>query len=114
MISPTLASTYRKELATGKTTRYVGKGLPREERDLTEEDKTSRQTKLAEYDAHVKRSNRGKWGQKLTTVAKTTAAIKADTTAIKADTKAIRDDTTAIRNFVEGGEVPRKEGQRSS
>ena len=42
------ASLYRKELATKKTTHYVGKGLPRQERDLTEEEVEHRCEKLVE------------------------------------------------------------------
>jgi len=57
------ASLYRKELAKRKTSRYVGKGLPREERDLTEQEMDHRRQKLAEYDGQKKRVTTGKWAQ---------------------------------------------------
>ena len=57
------ASLYRKELAKRRTSRYVGKGLPREERDLTEQEMDHRRQKLAEYDGQKKRVTTGKWAQ---------------------------------------------------
>ena len=112
LISLTAASLFRKELATKTISRYVGKGLPRAERDATDEEMDHRRQKLAEYDAQKKRVNTGKWGLKiLSTVAKTTEAIKNDTVAIKADTKSILGDTHAMRNILEGKEIGVKPGQ---
>jgi hypothetical protein len=111
LISLAAASLFRKELATKTITRYVGKGLPREERDATDEEMDHRRQKLAEYDAQKKRVNTGKWALKLSAVAKTTEAIKNDTVAIKADTEAVLGDTKAMRNILEGKEIGAKPGQ---
>ena len=82
------------------------------ERDATDEEMDHRRQKLAEYDAQKKRVNTGKWGLKiLSTVAKTTEAIKNDTVAIKADTEAVLGDTQAMRNILEGKEIGVKPGQ---
>jgi Zn/Cd-binding protein ZinT len=61
LISQSTASLYRKELATGKITQYAGKGLPRAERDATDDELQHRRGKLTDYDAHKMRSNTGKW-----------------------------------------------------
>ena len=104
LISKTTASVFRRELAEGITTNFAGKGLPRTSRDLTDEEKDIRQQKLAEYDAQKKRGNIGKWALKLSAVARTTEAIKADTEAVLGDTK-------AMRNILEGKEIGAKPGQ---
>ena len=78
---------------------------------LDEKDIQFRRDKLAAYDAQKKRVNCGKWGLKLSAVAKTTEAIKNDTVAIKADTEAVLGDTKAMRNILEGKEIGAKPGQ---
>jgi len=89
------ASLYRKELAKRRTSRYVGKGLPREERDLTEQEMDHRRQKLAEYDGQKKRVTTGKWAHKAL------KTIKADSAATLQNTKDLKTGQQKIQESVD-------------
>ena len=84
LILKTTASVFRKELAEGKISMYAGKGLPRVERDATDEEIDHRREKLAEYDAQKTRLNTGKWSHKLL------KTIKSDTSATLKNTEDLK------------------------
>ena len=95
LITKSGASLYRKELATRQISTYAGKGLPRTERDLTDEEIEHRREKLAEYDAQKTPLNTGKWGHKLL------KTIKSDTSATLKNTEDLKTGQEKLQQTVD-------------
>jgi hypothetical protein len=115
LISKSIAYNYRKEIESRKISHHQGKGLPRVERDTTEDEIETKKRKLAERQQWLQQNGRGPYKTRLAvkigSIKGDTKAIKKGTEAIKKDTGALLDDTKAIRNSLEGKEVLPKEGQ---